>query len=138
MAITTQQFEQLTEMGISLWQSRQSEVVIQSKTSRYSTQTEADLTKLHNDVLFNDILLSLGITIGEVSVKPDHLDAGIFNWYFNKSTHEQIANTVNSSAIDNSAIYSEQNSLFTPELTTIAQSAALKKQLWQTLTKHLL
>jgi len=133
MTINSQHFEQLTEMGISLWQSRQDDVVSKSEVSRYIPQSETDLTKLHNDILFNDILLCLGITIGEVSVKADHLDAGIFNWYFTQRSTEQVVGTVNSPAI-----HSEKSNLFTPELTTIAQSPALKKQLWQTLTKHLL
>jgi hypothetical protein len=125
MSINQHQFEQLTEMGISLWQQRADE----NKNDRATTQTESyleiDLNDLANQQLFNDILLAVGIIIGEVSNKGNYLDLGLFNWYFlNTASHEQ-----------NQIQWQEQR-LITPSIVNISQSPVLKKQLWHILGKQ--
>jgi DNA polymerase III psi subunit len=133
MAVNQRQFDQLTEMGISLWQHKlvtskynSSNIDRNKLVMNYSEQTEKTLSDLFTKQIFIDILQSVDISIGEVSHKEKHLDLGLFNWYFNS-----IEN-------DKAAIYCDNNNLFTPSIAKISQSPALKKQLWQTITQKLL
>jgi len=128
MAITSKQFDQLTEMGISLWQSRGSDNTDNVEKESYQLQNQQSLTALTKQVLFGDILRSLNLTIGEVKAQNDHLDVGLFNWYFidEKLHKEQL--TINCI----------ENKLISPSLEIIAQSASLKRQLWQTIARNLL
>ncbi len=123
MSITQDQFEQLTEMGISLWQSRsrdkQSDTVITQSVSYLAI----DFAALTSQQLFTDILLAMGLTIGEVSHQGDHLDLGLFNWYFSASEPSE-------------RIQWQGQQLFTPSITNISKSPALKKQLWHLLGKQ--
>ncbi len=124
MSINQEQFEQLTEMGISLWQHRTSESadnVVQAQSNSY---LDIDLKALANQQLFNDILLATGLSIGEINHQDDHLNLGLFNWYFtSKSSQSEIQ-------------WIEQQ-LITPTIAEISKSPALKKQLWQLLTKQI-
>lgn len=132
MSINQRQFEQLTEMGISLWQ-RKTVAVEQSPSTEHSAQQKNNyiepnheyLTSLAKQTIFTDILLSLALSIGEVLPKKDHLDLGLFNWYFNAQ------------AQDEPAIHCADNNLVSPSINLISQSPLLKKQLWQTIAKHL-
>jgi DNA polymerase III psi subunit len=133
MAINQRQFEQLTEMGISLWEHK---IVAGNHNSSnkdngkaaidYLAQTEMTLSDLLTKQVFIDILQSVDISIGEVSYKKNHLDLGLFNWYFNSTENNEIA------------IYCDNNNLFSPSIAKISQSPTLKKQLWQTITQKLL
>ena len=121
MSINQHQFEQLTEMGISLWQHRDS----QNKTLETHSQSYLDinLKNLAKQQLFNDILLATGLSIGEINQQGDHLDLGLFNWYFtDKSSPVEIQ-------------WLEQQ-LITPAIAEISKSPALKKQLWQLLSRQ--
>ncbi|KGJ89529.1 DNA polymerase III subunit psi [Colwellia psychrerythraea] len=123
MSINQHQFEQLTEMGISLWQQR----TTGSQSDITLTQPEdslvIDLQELTKKQLFNDILLASGLSIGEISHQGDHLNLGLFNWYFTKPS------SVNE-------IQWQEQQLITPSISKISTSPALKKQLWQLLSKH--
>ena len=78
-------------MGINLWQ-RKANILLTNSANKNDTKQEAPYVLCNNEKLaalstqkiFTDILLSLGLYIGEVKVKSDHLDLGLFNWYFNK------------------------------------------------------
>ena len=123
MSINQHQFEQLTEMGISLWQHRDSDS--QNKTLETHSQSylDIDLKNLAKQQLFNDILLATGLSIGEINQQGDHLDLGLFNWYFtDKSSPVEIQ-------------WLEQQ-LLTPAIAEISKSPALKKQLWQLLSRQ--
>jgi len=120
MSITQNQFEQLTEMGISLWQSRSTDKESDAVSTQPISYLDINLTELANQQLFTDILLATGLTIGEVSHQGDHLDLGLFNWYF---TTSPSADTIQ---------WQEQQ-LFTPSIDNISKSPALKKQLWHLL-----
>ncbi|WP_159818850.1 DNA polymerase III subunit psi [Colwellia sp. 20A7] len=133
MAVNQRQFDQLTEMGISLWQHKvvagkhnPSNIENDKPVINYVTQTEKTLSDLLTKQIFIDILQSVDISIGEVNHKENHLDLGLFNWYFNSTGN------------DNPAIYCNNNNLFSPSIAVISQSPALKKQLWQTIIKKLL
>jgi len=123
MSINQHQFEQLSEMGISLWQHRTCDTPkgkVQAQPKHY---IDIDLKYLASQQLFNDILLAIGLSIGEINHQSDHLDLGLFNWYFTAtSSHNGIK-------------WVEQQ-LFTPPITELSKSPALKKQLWQLLTKQ--
>jgi DNA polymerase III psi subunit len=141
MAITSRQFDQLSEMGISLWQSRKRQNTEQTKQDDYLPQNQQSLTTLSKQKLFSDILLSLSLTLGEVKAQDNHLDVGLFNWYFlnrelNGEVKEKAAQA--GSPQQKPLIHCIDNKLVTPSIETIAQSANLKKQLWHIITKHLL
>ena len=154
MAITSRQFEQLSEMGISLWQSRAAHHVNENEhKSVYLPQSQQYLTSLTKQTLFSDVLRSLNLTVGEVSARDDHLDAGLFNWYFhnkeldsehNRELAKELSKEINEkSGQDNSpqdefTIRCVDNKLISPDIETIAQSAKLKKQLWHTIANNLL
>ncbi len=133
MSINQRQFEQLTEMGISLWQHKSATFtqttsaksnLIQEK--QYLSQAPEDLETLSKQTIFTDILLCLELSVGEVLAKKDHLDLGLFNWYFSSNTEKE------------DPIYCTENNLVSPSIALVSQSSALKKQLWQTIIKNLL
>ena len=123
MSINQKQFEHLTEMGISLWQRRTQQAPNKNQATNVSNYLTVDLTELAKKQLFTDILLAAGLTIGEVKVKEDHVDLGLFNWYF---TTEQSTTKLS---------WQEQQ-LFTPAIDIISQSSSLKRQLWGILSRH--
>ncbi len=123
MSINQKQFEQLTEMGISLWQRRSLTKTNEGEAKTNVNYLDVNLTELAKKQLFNDIILASGLSIGEVKEHKDHLDLKLFNWYF---TNEQSPNELQWQA----------QQLFTPSIDIISQSAALKRQLWKILSKH--
>ncbi|TWX69840.1 DNA polymerase III subunit psi [Colwellia demingiae] len=123
MSINQHQFEQLSEMGISLWQHRTSDTPKDNAQTQSKHYLDIDLKYLASQQLFNDILLAIGLSIGEINHQSDHVDLGLFNWYFTAtSSHNEIK-------------WVEQQ-LFTPSITELSKSPVLKKQLWQLLTKQ--
>jgi len=136
MTITSRQFEQLTEMGIDLWQSRLSCDIEDTQQNNFLAQSPQSLTSLTKQKLFSDILHSLNLTIGEVKAQDDHLDIGLFNWYFvDKELNE---NSIEETTQENAIINCIDNKLISPCIETIAQSANLKKQLWHAIANNLL
>jgi len=133
MSINQKQYQQLTEMGISLWQHR-------SRAFKdYSTaqnNSEADISYLKQDTksldiltkqtFFTDLLLTFELSIGEVTAQKDHLDLGLFNWFFYADQNKV------------STIQSTNNKLMSPSVELMSKSPALKKQLWQTIMTNLL
>jgi len=133
MSINQKQYQQLTEMGISLWQHRP-EVFQDSSSSQrdfaksphYLAQNTESLAVLSKQTFFTDILLALELSIGEVTAQKDHLDLGLFNWFFYTGQDETLA------------IHCNDNQLISPSIELIRKSHALKKQLWQTIATKLL
>ncbi len=132
MAITSRQFDQLSEMGISLWQSRTPASAEQTNQEHYLSQTQQGLTELSKQKIFSDILLSLNLTIGEVKAQDNHLDVGLFNWYF--LLDEKLSEAPEEKPI----IHYLESKLISPSIDIIAQSSSLKKQLWHTISNNLL
>ena len=96
---------------------------VNTTTLQPNNYIDIDLAALAKQQLFTDILLSAGLSIGEVNHQGDHLDLGLFNWYFlADSSKDEIQ-------------WLEQQ-LFTPSIANISKSPALKKQLWQLLDKQ--
>ena len=133
MSINQRQFDKLTEMGISLWHSKNSALSEHTNATNtikdqqvYDLQNNTTLSELTKQALFTDILQSVDISIGEVNHKIDHLDLGIFNWFFiTPSENEQV-------------IHCKNSNLYSPSLKVISQSPLLKKQLWQVINQNLL
>ena len=131
MSINQSQFEKLTEMGISLWQSRTDVEGLENLPINTPDYIHIDLAELTKQTLFRDILLAIGLSIGEVSNQEKYLDLGLFNWYF--FSNEPL-NKAQSQPLNTIQWLDQQ--LITPTLAEIAMSPALKKQLWQVLGKQ--
>lgn len=137
MAITSRQFEQLSEMGISLWQSKKTHHIDEAEPVNYLPQSQEDLTKLTKKTLFSDILRCLNLSLGEVRIQSNYLDVGLFNWYFIKEDINNNLSQSNTSAKKILISYVD-NKLVTPSIKTITQSPKLKQQLWQAIANNLL
>ncbi len=122
MSITSRQFDKLCEMGISLWQHKDENNKTIDDLVKSQHICAINLQQLTQHPLFSDIMLSIGLSLGEVTQQNDHLNLGLFNWYFTSNENAQIQ-------------WSEQQ-LITPSLDNIAQSPTLKKQLWHILSNH--
>jgi len=141
MSINQRQHQQLTEMGISLWQHRpvafQSTPPIQNNSEYDLSYLELNtefLNTLIKQTFFTDLLFTLELSIGEITAKKDHLDLGLFNWFFypDENTNE---NTDQNTTL---SIHCADNKLISPSIELIRKSPALKKQLWQTIMTKLL
>ena len=123
MSINQQQYEQLTEMGINLWQLRSHANQNETASDNSKVYLDINLSELAQKQIFRDILLATKLSIGEITHQGDHLDFGLFNWYFTDDT-------------STNEIHWHEQQLYTPSITSIAKSAMLKKQLWQVLSNH--
>ena len=133
MSINLRQYQQLTEMGISLWQHNPiafpNTPSIQNNTDHeisYLKQDIDSLAALTKQIFFTDLLLTFELSIGEITAKKDHLDLGLFNWFFYDDESKATS------------IHCSDNKLMTPSIDLIRKSPTLKKQLWQTITTKLL
>lgn len=117
MSITKRQFTQLQDMGIELWQLKDSS---EDNNKTTATYLDIELSSLIETRLFNDILSSLGLSIGEVTCDNHSLSLGLFTWQFSEQT--EISFT--------------QQHLITPTFDTLKNSPKLKKALWHTLQEH--
>jgi DNA polymerase III psi subunit len=133
MNINQRQYQQLTEMGISLWQHKSATFQHTSSSQDnsknnvgYLKQDIESLNTLTKQTFFTDLLLTLELSIGEVTAQKDHLDLGLFNWFFYADEGET------------SSIHCADNKLISPSIDLIRNSPVLKKQLWQTITTNLI
>jgi len=141
MTISQRQFTLLSEMGISLWQRRvlSTKVAPQKNNGNIENQVSAnsdnirtvatptttqamniDLANLKQQSIFNDVLLSLQLFDEEVELIDNKLIFKDLIWQFTAT--KQISFT--------------KNTITTPHLAVIAQSASLKSALWQTIQKQ--
>lgn len=132
MSINQRQYQQLSEIGISLWQHKPEAFQHTSSTKSnsahnvcYLKQNNESLATLSKQTFFTDILLALELSIGEVTAQNDHLDLGLFNWFFCDDQDKSVS------------IHYSDNKLFSPSIELIRKSHVLKKQLWQTITTNL-
>jgi len=126
MSIDQRQFQQLSEMGIKLWQRREISDKRNSSKLSQTTYQSVDLASLVNNVCFSDILQAFNLTIAEINQQGDHLDLGLVNWYFIDTDNK-----------DEMKITLLNNKLVTPTINYISQSVKFKKQLWQTINQQL-
>jgi DNA polymerase III psi subunit len=120
MSINQRQFALLNEMGISLWQ-RSALSTKADPSTQNSQNLLVDLNALAQQSLFQDILLSLNLSLNDINEhnndQSNAISLGEFTWQFSSDN-----------AIDLSA-----TTLSTPVLANIAESPQLKRQLWQVL-----
>lgn len=133
MSINQRQYQQLTEMGISLWQHNpiafKEALSVQNNTAHEISYLEQDvdsLAELTKQTFFTDLLLTFELSIGEITAQKDHLDLGLFNWFFYDEQNKAAP------------IQCSENKLMSPSIELIRKSPVLKKQLWQTITTTLL
>ncbi|UUO22590.1 hypothetical protein FGD67_04875 [Colwellia sp. M166] len=149
MTISKRQFDLLQAMGITVWQRRdlssltsgsamananspkQDNTPVNNLANKSSSQSSRsavqqapnvkpitlDLETLFKQSLFNDVIRCLGVSHADLAIEKDQLDLGIINWQFT----------------DSNSIEFKHNCLQTPDLTTLANSPALKKALWQSI-----
>jgi DNA polymerase III psi subunit len=124
MAITQQQFNHLKEMGVNVWQQRNSKHTIEysaetltSKNTEPSVSTSIafDLNQLTQQQLFADVLQCIDISIGEITTENNIMNLGLFKWQFK----------------DTDSITFSKNVLTTPMLAAFESNSQLKKDLWQ-------
>lgn len=115
--INARQFKQLKEMGIPLYQKR----VQNSHGKSSSGSITLDFSDIQNDVFFQDVLMCMSLSLGEITIKTSSIDLGLFNWCF----HEQ------------ETIEFKEHTLMTPTLVKLKESPSLKKSLWHTIYKNL-
>jgi hypothetical protein len=125
MSIDQRQFEQLSEMGIKLWQRRTTSKQVGAAELNQHPYQKINIDTLTGNQCFNDILQAFNLTLGEINLHSDHLDLGLINWYFIDAKHN-----------DEVKITYLNNKLITPTINLISQSVKLKKQLWQTISQQ--
>lgn len=122
MTITKRQFSHLSEMGIDVWQQRNtSKPPETSETDNIST-LPIDPNTLTQHVMFTDILQCLGLSIGEIIIENNIMNLGLFNWQFTKTNTISFAH----------------NTLSTPDINTFITRKNLKKYLWITIQQEIL
>ena len=131
MAITQRQFNHLKEMGVNVWQQRNSEHTIENSaetlTSKntntpVSSSLAFDLNQLSQQQLFADVLQCIDISIGEITTENNIMNLGLFNWQFKETDTITFSKSV----------------LTTPLLTAFENSTQLKKDLWQIIQQKVL
>ncbi len=130
MTVSKRQFTLLKEMGINIWQQKkpsdnQENSNVQAVHEADSVNNDlikVDLNKLSKQQLFTDIIQSIGLSIGEVTLEDAYLNIGLLNWQFTTNNELTLKN----------------NLLTTPPLAVLAQSTNLKSELWQLLQSQAL
>ena len=126
MSISQRQFDHLTEMGISLWQHRNQVQAIPNTKITEQSFIHVKLADIAKQQFFGDVLLSIDISIGEVKEHNNHLDLGLFDWFFVDSNQK------------NEEIHFQQNSLYTPSLAQLSEQPELKQALWKMISEEIL
>ncbi|WP_441002879.1 DNA polymerase III subunit psi [Pseudocolwellia agarivorans] len=131
MAITQRQFNHLKEMGVNVWQQRNSEHTIEHSAENpetkntepsVSTSLAFDLNQLTQQQLFVDVLQCIDISIGEITSENNIMNLGLFNWQFKETDSITFSKSV----------------LTTPMLTAFESNSQLKKDLWQIIQQKVL
>jgi len=117
MAITKRQFSQLQAMGIDLWQLKNTAKACVVDNEEY---LDIKFPSIIETTIFNDIIKSLGLSIGEITCDKNTISLGLLNWQFSNKHNISLA----------------QQQLITPPLNALENSPELKKALWQKLQDH--
>jgi len=141
MSISQHQFAMLTEMGIPLWQrsklannsnvcersNSSDDIAINSINSAKNQNKEninlpINFTEISKQQIFEDILLSINLSLADITQQKNQLLLGLLNWQF----------------VNDESITLHANTLSSPTLNNISTSSQLKRQLWQILQDHIL
>jgi DNA polymerase III psi subunit len=117
MSISHRQFIILQEMGIALWQQKETPTI-----EVLPSTLDVNIKILSQHTFFNDVILGLGLSLGEISCDKNQISLGLLNWQFRNQSNISI----------------DSNMLTTPEIKTIQQSPQLKAQLWRQLQEYTL
>ena len=123
MSLNQKQHQYLDAMGINLWQRKplaQSLISTAQLQSVNDETTSLDLTVLSQSQLFNDIIQSIDISLGDISIEKNTLNLGWLSWEINKGN----------------TIYLSDNILRTPEISTLSTSNSQKAELWALLAQQ--
>ncbi|NQY33557.1 MAG: DNA polymerase III subunit psi [Alteromonadaceae bacterium] len=125
MTVSKRQFTQLKEMGIKVWTRRSSKSTPKSDENSLQSEKQQQYMPINFDALcslplFSDIISSIGLSPSEIKCQNNILDLGLMNWKFSETLNIELIN----------------NTLITPELSELAKSPSLKKQLWQTIQRQ--
>ena len=117
MTITKRQFTQLQAMGIDLWQRKKpaDESIVLNED-----YLDVEFSSMNQTSILNDIVKSLGLSIGEISCDENTISLGLLSWQFS----------------DKNDISLTHQHLITPSLNVLKNSPELKKSLWQKLQDH--
>ena len=118
MTVSKRQFQLLHEMGIPLWQrknTRSASALSSNSTKTNGVNDDIDFAAIKSQPLFHDIIRSLKVSVGEVTPQHNSLSLGLIRWQFN--------------ALEE--IHLSKNILVTPRLDILANCGKLKRQLWQ-------
>ena len=124
MTITNRQFTLLNAMNIPLWAAKNRTAIVkkQQEPAKNNSQASLNVDTLSQNKLFIDILLSMKLTITDVSLSNNSLMLGRFSWVFT----------------DTDQVTFQQALLSTPHLKQLAKSLPLKKQLWEIIQKEII
>lgn len=141
MPLNQKQYQYLDAMGINLWQQK-----VREKSFKASNQPQAllpadtterkiedaiekpiqeatqrlNLTSLSQSQLFIDILQSINVSLGDISLNHNTLNLGWLNWEIKTEYELSLSG----------------NTLRTPELSSIAKSNTMKAALWKLLEQQ--
>lgn len=120
MAVSNRQFALLSEMGINLWQQRDTISTPTSDVKQGDAVSEQqthpiDFSDLCSEPLFQDIVRSLGASIAQASLVDNKVSLGLLKWQFSPEQQVEFNQTV----------------LTTPDIEQLKHSPWLKSQLWQ-------
>ena len=128
MTVTKRQYSHLSEMGINVWQQRSTHTFVNTNnaSNEYNDKPNKylpiDSTSLLSNVLFQDVLLSINCSIGDVNIDKNTIDLGFINWCFSEVSSLTFTN----------------NTLITPPLQSLSNNVLLKRELWQILNTKVL
>lgn len=129
MTVSKRQFTLLQEMGINVWQQKnklnsQDNSALQTPPEEVTAKSNdnINLKDLIEQQLFKDIIQSIGLSIGEVTLEESYVNIGLVNWHFSTDNELSLKN----------------NLLTTPYLQELAKSTVLKNKLWQLLQSQAL
>jgi len=123
MTVTKRQFNHLNAMGIDLWCHRTTGEEGDVEQSLESNSfLPIDYQALSSLKVFNDIIASLGLSLGEISYKNKCLNLGLIDWRFGHDLNISL----------------KENTLITPDIEILKTSAQLKRQLWQIIQENAL
>ena len=128
MTVTKRQYSHLSEMGIDIWQQRSTHNFVNTNNASDKSNCTPnkylmiDSTTLLTNVFFLDVLVSINCSIGDVNIDKNTIDLGFINWCFSEINSIELTN----------------NTLITPPLQSLSNSALLKRELWQILNTKVL
>lgn len=124
MTISQQQFDALEAMGIPLWQRNDFSADNSGESSTAQVKASEflpiDFSVFSEFALFQDVLIALDLSIGEVKFSEQTLDLGFINWHFSSAGNVAL----------------DQGNLITPTIEKIISNPSLKKALWLAIAEH--